>query len=360
MKKINNLEISALVAIITITMYSGININLIKNSTRTNSCISIIISYLIGIVPLILYLYISKYEEKLPLKDKIAKLFKSTHYIINPVLNIILAIIGITIIYNISNFITSQLLYRTPQIIIGILLTILVIYNVTKGINTITKVSLIMTFFNIFLFLVSFFALIKHINLENFLPILKNNTSCILPNALKLASINALPLILLLCIPKENTEKPEKYSKYIILSYIISSLISFLIFFATYGTLGTYLTNIFEYPEYIVLKKVVLFGFLERIENIVSNQWLVGDYIYLTIIIYYLSTSSCLSKKINNKFLSLNIGITLLILSTIIFKSSTIFNNYIKTYFPYITASLFIIYLIITLKIFITKKNHRI
>lgn len=338
-------------------MYTGINLNIIKNSSGVNSWLSVLLSYFISIIPLLLYLYISKYEKTLPLNEKIKKLFTHTHYILNTILNLIIITIGITIIYNVSNFITSQLLYRTPQLIISILLIALSTYNVLKGINTITRVSLIMTSFNIILFLISFFTLIKHVNLDNFLPFLKNDTTHLFTNALKLTSINTLPLILLLKIPKSNINNPNNYNKSIIISFIISSTISFLTFITVYGVLGIHLVNIFEYPEYIVLKKIVLFGFLERIENIICNQWLIGNYIYLTLIIYYLSTSSCISKKINNKFLSPLFGAIILLLSTNLFKSNTIFNYYIKNYLPYITSLLLIFYIIIPIKIFITQKS---
>lgn len=338
-------------------MYTGINLNIIKNSSGVNSWLSVLLSYFISIIPLLLYLYISKYEKTLPLNEKIKKLFPHTHYILNTILNLIIITIGITIIYNVSNFITSQLLYRTPQLIISILLIALSTYNVLKGINTITRVSLIMTSFNIILFLISFFTLIKHVNLDNFLPFLKNDTAHLFTNTLKLTSINTLPLILLLKIPKSNINNPNNYNKSIIISFIISSTISFLTFITVYGVLGIHLVNIFEYPEYIVLKKIVLFGFLERIENIICNQWLVGNYIYLTLIIYYLSTSSCISKKINNKFLSPLFGAIIFLLSTNLFKSNTIFNYYIKNYLPYITSLLLIFYIIIPIKIFITQKS---
>lgn len=338
-------------------MYTGINLNIIKNSSGVNSWLSILLSYFISIIPLLLYIYISKYEETLPLNEKIKKLFPHTHHILNTILNLTIITIGITVIYNVSNFITSQLLYRTPQLVISILLIALSTYNVIKGINTITRVSLIMTTFNIILFLISFFTLIKHVNPDNFLPFLKNDTNHIFTNALKLTSINTLPLILLLKIPKSNINNKNNYNLSIIISFIIASTISFLTFIIVYGILGTYLVNIFEYPEYIVLKKIVLFGFLERIENIICNQWLVGNYIYLTLIIYYLNTSSCISKKINNKFLSPLFGAIILLLSTNLFKNNTIFNYYIKNYLPYITSILLIFYIIIPIKIFIQTTN---
>lgn len=357
MKKVNNFEIISLLMFINITMYLGININIIKTTTGVNSWITVILSNILGFIPLILFLYIANYKQELKLNEKINYLYKKSGFIINIFINIILFIIGATILYNTCNFITSQLLYRTPQIIIIIILMMIIVYNVIKGLNVITKVSTILIAFNILLFLTSVLSLIPYLNTSNFLPILKDNTN-ILPSALKLVSINVLPLLILLIIPKNTSYNKQNYNKDIILGYIVSSTIAFIIVFFTYGILGKYLVNIFGYPEYIVLKKISILNFAERIENIISNQWLVGGYIYLVIIIYYISNTSILSKKLNNKYTTIILSIILIITTHLFFKNNTHFYNYINKTFIYITSSLIFVYLLVIIKIFINKKKE--
>ena len=336
MKKISNTEIASLISIQTITLYTGININLIKNTTGINIWISILLADLIGLIPICLYLYIAKYKPNLKINEKINDLYKNSGRLLNLILNIIILILGITILYNITNFITSQLLYRTPQIMIIIFLILIAIYNANEGIETISRVSLIMLSFNLILFLISFISLSSHINLDNFLPIL-----------------------ITLVIPKDNARNKKHYNKSIIKGYILGIIISFLVVITTYGVLGPYLVNIFEYPEYIVLKKVTLLGFLERIENIVSNQWIIGNYVYLTLIIYYLGESCLLSKKVNTKYLNILYGTILILASTLIFKNNTIFHSYVKNILPYFTSLLIIIYILLTIKIFLTNKKNK-
>lgn len=356
MRKVNNYEIISLLMFINITMYLGININIIKTTTGVNAWLTVLISNIIGFIPLILFLYIANYKPEFKLNEKINFLYKKTGFIINIFINIVLFIIGATILYNICNFITSQLLYRTPQIIIIIILMILVIYNTIKGINVIIKVSTILIAFNILLFLTSVFSLIPHLNLDNFLPILKDNLN-ILPSAIKLVSINVLPLLILLIIPKDKSSNKQKYTKNIIFGYIISGTIAFTIVSFTYGILGKYLVNTFGYPEYIVLKKISILNFAERIENIISNQWIVGGYIYLVIIMYYISNTSILSKKINNKYIIILLSIILIIATDLFFDNNTHFYNYINKTFIYVASSLIIFYILIIGKIFINKKK---
>lgn len=360
MRKISNLEFLSLIVIILISTFSGININIIKNSNGINGWISVLLSYFIGIIPLLLYLYISKYKENLSLNDKIKCLFKKHYNIINFFLSLILINIGMILLFNSNNFIISQLLYRTPAIMINILIILLAIYHNSKGINSITRVSFILLIINIFLFFIAFISLSYNIKIDNFLPFLKENTNHILLTSIKIASITTLPIIITLCIPKNQLSNPNAFNKHIIISYIISSIISFIIVLTTYGILGIDLLKIYEYPEYIVLKKVKLFNFLERIENIISNIWIIGNYIYITLIMYYINinASIALNKKKNNTIINFITGVLLIILSTIIFKNNTIFHNYVEGTFPYLVMLLFVFYIIISLKIFITNKNN--
>lgn len=364
MKKISTLELSAIILIIIISLNSGINITILKDAVGINSWISLILAYIIGIIPLLLILYISNYKPNLSIQDKIKNLFgKYLGNFINYIITIIILILGITVLYNVNSFTTSQFLARTPIIISTILLVSLSIYHVSKGFNVISKVSQILMCINIALFIISAFTLFKETNLENFLPILKENTNNIIPSTLKIACINILPLIIILIIPKENITIKEKYNKTVIISYIIGTIISFLIIIGTYGVLGIHLVEAFEFPEYMVLKKVTLFGFLERIENIVSIQWIIGSYVYLTLIVYYISNTfnkNCSNN--NNKFKITNIiiGIILIISTKYLFKNTTFFNNYIINIFPYLILPILIILIILTIKIFINNRKNDI
>ena len=358
MKKISYIELSSILLTIIITFNSGITINILKNSSGINSWISIILSYIIGIIPILLTIYISNYQDKLNIFEKNKSLFGILlGNIINLLLIIIIFIIGITILYNITNFITTQYIYHTPILITSIIFLSVVIYCSTKEINVICHISIILMSINIILYLLSSISLINEIKLDNLLPILKTNPLNIIIPSLKISSINTLPTIILLIIPKDNITNKKKYNKSIIISYIIGSILSLFTIISTISVLGINLTKVFIYPEYMVLKKIKLLGFLERTENILSIQWITESYIYLTIIIYTISKNITNNHK---KFIYINIitGLLLVLTSNYIFKNITIFNNFINKKFIYITSTLLIIYIIISIKIIINKRLH--
>ena len=213
---------------------------------------------------------------------------------------------------------------------------------------------------NIFLYTINIGSLIQSIDLTNFLPILKENTQNIIPTSIKIASINYLPLLTLLTIPKNKITVPKQYNKTLIISYLIGAIISLGLVITTFGVLGIDLVNTFEYSEYIVLRKVKLLGFLERIENIISLQWIIGTFIYLSIIMYTISKSIPLKLIKAHKYTNLITGAIITSLTLFIFKDNTIFDIYIKEIFPYIMSSFIVIYLLLIIKIFINKKNSNL
>ena len=354
-KKINYLSVISFIEVIIITLYFDTSIAILKQNVDINSWICIILSYILGIIPLSCIIYISKYEPNLNFFDKNIKIFgKALGNIINIYISTILFIIAMTILFNICDFITSQFLYHTPIIISMILITLLSIYNNIKEKHTISKVSYLLTTFNFILFTTSFLSLISKIDITNFLPILKENTKNIIPTTLKLTSINILPLIIILIIPKSSITNYKNYDKTLILSYIIGCIISLLIIIETYGILGKYLIQILEYPEYMLLKKVKFFGVIERAENIISIEWITSSYIYITLIIHSISKNINTNKKTYTYIL---IGILLITITKIIFKNNSITTTFCINILPYITGTLFPLYLIITIKIFLQRKK---
>lgn len=358
MKKTSYLEIASLVIIQTVTTFFGISVSILKEGSGVNSWLSAIISYIIGLLPLLMIIYISNYKQDLKLNEKINNLFgNKIGFIINIILSLILISLAITLLYNINNFILSQFLYRTPFIVSCSLFMILIIYNANKGINVISKVGMLLLVLNIALYTINILSLVQHIDISNFLPLLKDNTENILPTSIKIASINYLPLLTILVIPKNKVTVPKKYNKTIIIAYIIGAIISFGLVITTFGVLGIDLVNTFEYSEYIVLRKVKLLGFLERIENIISLQWIIGSYVYITIIMYTISKSIPFKSTKAHKLINLILGIILVGLTIFIFKDNTIFDTYVKNIFPYIISSLILIYIIIIIKIILSKKQ---
>lgn len=336
-----------------VSLFSGIGThNLIKTS-NINSWISVIISYFIGLIHLLIFIYIFNYKEELNISKKNTYLFKKPiSNILNVLINLLIFIIGMIQLYNISNFAISQFLSETPILLFMILFGILISYSVLTGINNISRIGIIFLIIITTLTIISTLGLIPTINISNLKPILENGLTPTLKGSILLTITNITPIFLLLITPKKDITNNKNINKYFLLYYSLSFLFIIIAIFLAISSLGIYLCQVYQYPEYTVLKKISLFNFIERIENFIYIKWILNSFLTLSLIVYHISTAT----KENSKIAPIIIT-TLLITSTyIIFKSNTIFYYIGEHIFPYVSLFLLIIYIIIFINIFIRKR----
>ena len=355
-QKINAFQYVTLIIFPILSIFNGIGFHNIIKISKRDCYISIILSYLIGLIIIGLIIYISNYEKDKNIKEKINILFGSTiGNIINMVINVIISIISIVTIYGICNFVTSQFLSDTPVLIIEIMIGIVIVYNVTRKIEVITRANTIFLEIILTLSIISFISLIPKMDKSNLLPILENGINCPLKGSLYLTLTNIVPTLAILIIPKNNIIDHSKINKYLFISYTLSYIIILLISIKTLSILGINLTKLYEYPEYIVLKKISLFNFFDKIENIIFIKWILTSFSTLSLLIYYLSNLIKINK--NNNIIPLLITTIIILISTYYFKNNTLFTNFIETKYPYINLTLLIIFIFIALTISIKKRT---
>ena len=121
----------------------------------------------------------------------------------------------------------------------------------------------------------------------------------------------------------------------------------------TVGVLGIHLAKIFPHPEYIVLKKISILGFVQRIENFIYIKWLLNDFISFGLIVYFISNN--IRKKNKQKIVPILVIALILILSQVLFKDNTQFKWFVLHIYPYLNLLLLLIFLIIFINVIIRK-----
>ena len=233
-----------------------------------------------------------------------------------------------------------------------ILLGIIIIYNVSLGIENISRVGIIFFAIICFLTIISTYGTLKTIDLSNIKPILEYGIDKPLYGGIFLILGDIVPILALLIVKKNYLLDKEKSIKKIVIFYIIGILFTSAAIFLTMSSLGIHLSLEYQYPEYTVLKKITLFEFIDRIENFIYIKWILSTIMYLSIIVYYISYN--INK--NSKKLVPTILISIIIIITLyLFKNNTIFYNFTSTIYPYIGLLLLIIFIIITINIAIRK-----
>ena len=351
-EKINSLQFANTFILIILSSSIGLSLFTTIRAASIDSYFCIIIGSIIGIIPLLFFLYIFNYEKDLPIYEKTTHLFgKVIGNIINILITLLYFVIGITVLFNLGNFIVSQYLSDTPLLLVLIITIAVIFHGVNKGFETITRVSSIFIIIVFAFFIFSFIYLSQEFRLENLKPILEFGLKKPILGGIINMLITLSPIYTLLIFPKNNLVDKEKINKYLWIGYIISAITIFLISFLSNGTLGKYLIELYQYPGYISLKRISLFGFIDRIENFLSLHWILCSVINLSMIIYYLKGN--IIKKKNSKLFNLILCIIIVITSYNIFSNNTMFNNYTYKIYPYILAPLFGIYAIISISILI-------
>lgn len=358
--KINNIEIACLLLLLLFSSIIGITPYISISISQIDSYFSVIIGALLGFIPLFILIYLFNFEEDKNIFEKTVIIFgKVLGHFINTFLIIIFLIIGATILFSISNFIVSQYLTKTPLILIITVLSLTVLFAVNKGINTISHASFIFVIINIILFFISLLGLAGEIKIDNLKPILKFGLKSPIIAGLINTLLFTSPLYMILAIPKNKIADNKKSTKYLTISYLISTIMIFIIAFIISSILGKYLLTIYQYPTYIAFKKISLFGFIDRIENFLAMQYILACFITLSMTIYYIKERISLKKK-NNNIINLIITIVLIITAYFSFPNNTSFNYYLVHIYPIILLSLFIIHIIILIGAVIKKKIKNI
>ena len=348
-EKINNIEFSSTLFLILFSCTLGIAPYITTKIASIDSYIGVIIGGIIGLIPLFIFIYIFNYEIDKPIYQKTKIIFgKILGTIINIFLTILYFVLAITILFNTSNFIISQYLTETPIILVIVILSLTAYHTSSKGITTISKISLIYTIIIIILFIMATIGLIPEIELDNLKPVLEYGFK----NPVIAGMTYSLVLTILLIIPKREIENYHKTTKYIIITYLITIIMIIFMALVAGACLGRYLLSMYQYPVYMTLKKISIFGFIDRIENFLSIEWILSTFIAFTLPI--INIKSNINKK-NNKIINLIIIIIIIISTMVLFKNNTNFNHYLDSIYPYILLIILIIYIIIFITIIIKK-----
>ena len=353
--KLSTWQFATLITFPILSFYNAITSYNITKYANQNSYLSIIISFFLSLILLYCFYTILTYKKELTITQKNKYIFGSLiGTIINIIININIFLIGTILFYLLNNFIILEYLDKTSITILMIILGLLLIYNNSKGIINIARTSVIFFIIIILLNLIEIIGLTPIFNFSNLLPILDNRKLPIIKGSINILLTNITPIFTLLIMNYSSISPTKKLKKRILTLYTISFLFILIENILTTGTLGIYLTKIYQHPEYIALQQISILNFIERIENFIYIKWILSCIITLSIIINHIN----LSINKHNK-LHINIAIVTLMIftSNIIFKTNTYLYTIANHILTPISIIQFLLYLFITINIIKKRIN---
>ncbi len=344
MKK--SLSYISIIYFLSRAFFIGASFSLMLKFSKQDIWISLLLAFPIGFLFLFLIQYIASYLPEKNLQEKISHLFPNISQILIWIIILLFLFLTSLSFWNLSNLITSEFLNKTPKIVVGISFLIPLLMLMNKEEKIISRVSLILFYISIFLFLVSLNGLIFQIHFDNFKPILANPlTKSILPYL----GFQVFPIFLILIFPNQEILGSIKKG------YVISFLVLFINTIFTVGVLGVDLATIYQYPEFHILKRAYQGILTYRLENFLTIQWLLDIFIFSSVALKGCNQLAGFQKDWKIYLFPI---LTFLV-SIFLFKDNTIANTFIEKYLMYLLPIFMIgLLFLLTIKVFYKKRRY--
>ena len=257
---------------LTQSLFLGFGISILFSISSKDCYIGALLGLLIGFVIIYLYSKFLELKKKRNLKEilKQNKILGIFVYLLLIIASYILLIYSL-VIYKV--FVASFMLIKTPEILLLIPIVIFGTYGAFKGLTVINRVAESLIPIALGLAAFAFLGIVGLFDTSNFLPILTTTPTNFFKTAITFAGISTFPNLLTI----HYQEKP----KYMLTTYSLTCLLIIATIIYVNGILVEEIVHIYRFPEYMVLKQLKLFQFIEKVENILSIAWIFNIFILL-------------------------------------------------------------------------------
>ena len=291
-KKLHLFEYNSISYFLIRCSFVGICLNNLLIIAKQDSWLSVILAFILGFIPLSIFYLVVKHNPK----ENVVDFIKSScgniiGGIINVAITMFVFVFTALLLWNLINFIGSQYLYKTPNLVISITFAIAIYYITSKSINVIGRTAIILFYISIVLFVFSGLGLVFGLDINNVKPTLEHGFMPILNGSVQYIAYNVLPLFLITIIPKEQLKDNNK--KFVIngiVTYAIATLSLFIVTFFLLSIYGIEFAQILQYPSYHILKRISILGFIQRVESILSIQWILDLFVVIVMGLYFIKT----------------------------------------------------------------------
>lgn len=356
--KLNSLSISLLVSSLSKCFFLGLAFPYIFHKTGTSSWISMLIGGLFSVI-IILIILKAFNSGNGNIFMRINKTFGRFGYFLNIILSITSFLIFCLIYYRIVSFTSTEFLNDTPTFIIGLMIIIVIYYLSHNNLNAFFKFCMFSFLICNLILIFNSSCLLNYFDFNNIKPLFNSNIKDILESGIYLAFFFSAPLYILLMIPKECVIDIEKFNKYILVFMGLSFIVCFFIMNVILGVLGIELTNIFTYPEFIVLKSIDFLNFIQNVESISTTLWVLYIIVTSGALALFIKYALCEVFKIqyNNKIIIPVICIIVFIITSFLFDKEFIIERFNLAKYTLIT---FLVNLLIICLYLIVNKIKKI
>lgn len=336
-------EYSIFSAFLMRCLFTGPVVYSVLHIARQDGWISMLLSLVLSFIPLFIYYLLLNHDSKLNIVGLSHKYLGILGKIITLLLSLFVFFQASMVLWNMINFISSQYLYQTPLVVISILFMVAILYLSSRGLSAMGRSGIVMFIISIMLFFLSFFSLFTKISIKEVFPIFEFGAIPIIHASGVSLSYNVLPLFVLLIIPKDNIEDNKKMVRSFLKIYLFIFITLFLVVFTVTAIFGIKLASLYQYPEFHILKTINIGNFFQRVETVLSVQWIFDSIMAISLYMYFIKTSivQTFKLKIKDIWILFTISILLIILTSNVFPNNTIAENFYMNILPILNGIFF-------------------
>ncbi len=277
--------------------------------SKTGSLFAIFLGTILGCLFLLLLEQVRKKDVLAILDSYFPNVFRIFFKI---VLFFSFSLLSGVLLFEQTNYTTYNLLIGSSPIIISLIFLILIFFIAKEKIEVLARFQEVLFFLFCLCFVLLVVGLSPLANPDLLKPLAGEH---VWEATLFYFPTTTIPMSLLLFLPKQKVDLPQKQTKYIIVSYLLGNLFVLLLSILILSILGPDLASIYRYPETVILKKISYFSFVERMEGSLSILYLLDLTVFLTFTIH--AARNCLRSIFtkNHFLLDLFQGILIFFLS---------------------------------------------
>lgn len=266
---------------------------------------------------------------------------------------------SLTLMSEISQFMTTQIMPETPVPAIMIVFMSVVIIAYRYGIESLARMGELLFPVFIFLFLCLLVFLIPQITPANVKAILAHGMKPVIRGMFP-AYTQAFTEVVFILMLVQHVKSKGKLTKPILTGYAIGGFILFIIVLLCVLVLGPSLMETKYYPAFVLAQKITIGKFLERLEMILMFLWIITVFFKTTMLFFALTLGlSQLFRLKESRMLTIPLTMILIVCSITSTPNITVYNQILNYYYPWFDLFFCVILPMICFIVLLIRKRKK-
>lgn len=266
------------------------------------------------------------------------------------------------VLRNYGQFVVTVGLPETPLVFAMLMMTVLSVYSVRSGIETIGRWSEQFVIYLLAFMAISVLLVLPRMDINNLLPVLDKGFSPVAKGTLGVVSFPFVdPVLFLLVFPA--FKKKTSVKKVFLLGLLIGGLTIFISSVSDILVLGPTMAENMYYPTYATMATIHYGEFLQRFEVIAAIVLVISAFLRLTVVMY--ATTKGFARIFgfsDHRFITLPLALLILCFALFSFDNMMYYSEWTYKVWPYyspIFQILIPLLLLIIIKIKQRKKGKK-